>query len=511
MFEQVDNSSNKGDTTSASSAEPGAISIHDVFFDKPLGPAQSEQKSTPPEHRKITRGAGEAQEIPQSTQPQQCPASPRFNNYIDGIARRIYDPGQLGDLSTLKNKYNCQIEQSKSPASAVRQYFAADADPYTQMMSKAEYQAFRDYQKGNTVNVGIVLRQPTMLEENSPVKPPILIQDFEAVSSAHDSGIMRGDQIIEINGVSMAQKTHRNASAMLLGDENTQLKLKVLRDGKEHEFTVDRKRVDSPAITVDKLNNGDIVRIRVHAFQQDDTSDEIANAVRDNPQAKGFILDLRHNGGGLVDQAARTASVFIKEGKLMTMRSRVDSDPANPRYEDDVYTITASGIKHAVNGTKPVSYRDRHPDLTDKPLAVLIDQGTASASEIVAGALQDTDGAYLIGISSYGKGIGQTIFPDSETGGALRYTTFAYYTPSNVWVGDGHDKRYGLYPNRLVANPQPADFGTAKDGQINAAVEYLQTRFPKEMEPENVPPVAPNSNKGRASDLLERLNRKPRL
>lgn len=510
MFEQSDNLSKKGDSRLAGSSEqPEGIDIHDVFFDKTLDHAQPDLPKTARTEQKNTAASTlEAQEIPLATQQQRCPASPGFNNYIDGIARRIYDPRQLGDLSTLKNRYNCQIEQTRNPSSAVRQYFATDADPYTQMMNEAEYGTFRAYLKGTTVDVGILLRQPTLLEEHSPIKPPIVIQDFEAASTARDFGIRRGDQILEINGVSMAHKTHRNASAMLLGGENTQLKLKVLRDGKEHEFVVDRKRVDSPAITVDKLNNGDIVRIRVHAFQQDDTSDEVANAVRDNPQAKGFILDLRHNGGGLVDQAARTASVFIKEGKLMTMRSRVDSDPANPRYEDDVYTITASGIKHAVNGTKPVSYRDRHPDLTDKPLVVLIDQGTASASEIVAGALQDTDGAYLIGISSYGKGIGQTIFPDAETGGALRYTTFAYYTPSNVWVGDGHDKRYGLYPNRLVANPQPADFGTARDGQINAAVDYLQSRFQKEMEP---PPPAPNANKGRASDLLERLNRKPNL
>jgi|GEM_PF-711546 Periplasmic protease len=527
MFEHSENSSNT--KPPENSGEPGAIEFLDVFYDKQLS-----------FDGKTSQGVGAPPARPQPSDQQNrdkqaCPPSPKFNDYIDGIARKIYDPTQLGNLDDLKNKYNCQIERTQNPAQAVRQYLASDADPYSQMMDKAEYKAFKDYLKGNTVDVGIHIRQPNLLEEKSPIQPPILVQDFEPVSTARDAGIMRGDQILEIDGKSLAQKTHRHARVMLEGEENTKLKLKVLRDGKELEFTVDRKRIESPAISVDKLNNGDIVRIRVHSFMQDDTSDEIANAVRDNPQAKGFILDLRHNGGGLVDQAAKTASVFIKEGKVMTMRSRVDSDPAFPRYEDDVYNITANSITHAVNGERPTTYRSRQPDLTDKPLVVLIDQGTASASEIVAGALKDTDGAYLIGTSSYGKGIGQTIFPDEDTGGATKYTTFAYYTPSNIWVGDGHEKRYGLTPNKLVANPRPADFGTAKDGQVNAAVDYLQSIFPKEppadaqkQVPKQAPKEAPNdalkqaprqapnemiplprTNKSRASDLLERLNRKP--
>lgn len=510
MFEQREHSTSKDNAAANSGASGhGVFEIQDVFRSRPSG-------STYEPEKQAAVGPAGSQARPQRPEQPACPASPEFNEYIDGIARKIYDPMQLGDLDTLKNKYNCQIERTKNPAGAVKQFLDSDDDPWTNMMDKAEYKTFKESRKGNVVEVGIHLRTPTYLEEKSPFKPPILVQDFEPISTARDAGIMRGDQILEINGVSMAQKTERHAAVMLAGEENTSLKIKVWRDGQPLEFTIDRKRVESPAITVDKLNNGDVVRIRVHSFVQDDTSDEIARAVKDNSQAKGFILDLRHNGGGFVDQAAKSASVFIKEGKLMTMRSRIESDPANPRYENDVFTITAGGIAHKVDGKEPRPYRDRHPDLTDKPMVVLIDQGTASASEIVAGALKDTDGAYLIGTATYGKGIGQTIFPDDKTGGAIKLTNFAYYTPSNRWVGDGHEKRYGLIPDKTVANPRPADFGTAQDGQINAALEYLQSKFPKE-EPlksapaERVPLPPSRSDKSRASDLLERLNRKPRF
>lgn len=414
---------------------------------------------------------------------QSCPQSPEFSAYIDHLAGNIYDPSRLGDLKALKNRYNCEIQQTKDPARALRHYLANDDDPYTSMMDEAEHKAFWESLRGVSVDIGLRMRHPTAAEAEQATKTPFIVYDFMPASTASDAGIMRGDELLEIDGRSLLHKTRQDTLAMLEGPENSTVKIKVLRDGKELDFVVDRKKIEHPAVTVERLEKGRFVRIRVHDFMQRDTSDELAQAVRENPQAKGFILDLRHNPGGLLDQGAKAVSVFTNQGKLFSTRTRVPSDPAKPLYRENVYSVNPYEITRTDNDGVPMHYQTSHPDLTDVPLAVLIDQGTASASELVAGALKDSGGAYLIGTRSAGKGIGQTVDKDDRTGGAIEYTKFAYFTPSGKWVGDGHRKRYGLTPDKTVANPAPVDFGTAFDEQINAAVDHLKSKLPAKKTP----------------------------
>ncbi len=405
-----------------------------------------------------------------------CKTSPEYESRIDNVARRIFDPAALGDLQQLKSKYNCDIQRTGDPLRYVKLALDKDDnDPYTSYLTPTAYKSMLDSQRGKAVGVGVSFTMPTAFEDKNGAKPPLVVQSYDA-TDARGRDLKPGDEVLSINGVSMQGKTWREGLRALDGPEQSKVSMQVMRDGKVKDITLTRTSEDVPNVTT-AVVDGKFAHIQVKSFMNDNTSKQIEKAILENPKAEGYILDLRNNGGGLLDQAMTSASVFISEGKVLNIKSRVASDPTAPRYENDVYSVGKDAITLSVNGAAPKAYAMRHPDSVHKPVVVLVDQGTASAAEILAGALKDTDGAYVIGTPTFGKGIGQTIFPDGLAGGATKITTFRYYTPSGLWPGDGHDSRIGLQPNLTVINPTAAEFNTPRDGQVNAAAAYLRARI----------------------------------
>lgn len=405
-----------------------------------------------------------------------CKTSPEYESRIDNVARRIFDPAALGNLQQLRSKYNCDIERTGDPLRYVKLALDKDDnDPYTSYLTPAAYKGMLESQRGKSVGVGVSFTMPTALEDKSGQVPPLVVQSYDA-TDARGRDLKPGDEVLSINGVSMQGKTWREGLRALDGPDQSKVSMQIKRDGEVKDITLTRTGEDVPNVTTNTVD-GKFAHIQVKSFMNDNTSAQIEKAILDNPKAEGYILDLRNNGGGLLDQAMTSASVFISEGKVLNIKSRVPSDPTAPRYETDVYNVGKDSITLSVNGAAPSYYARRHPDRVDKPVVVLVDQGTASAAEILAGALKDTDGAYVIGTPTFGKGIGQTIFPDGFNGGATKITTFRYYTPAGVWPGDGHDNRIGLQPNLIVKNPTASQFNTASDGQVNAAAAYLRSRI----------------------------------
>lgn len=405
-----------------------------------------------------------------------CKASPEYESRINNVARRIFDPAALGDLQQLKSKYNCDIVRTGDPLRYVRLALDKDDnDPYTSYMTPDAYKNLLDAQHGKVAGVGVSFTMPTALEDKNGARPPLVVQSYDA-TDARGRDLKPGDVVLSINGVSMQGKTWRDGLRALDGPVQSKVSMQVMRDGQVKEITLTRTSEDVPNVTTDTVD-GKFAHIQVKSFMNDSTSEQIEEAIKANPNAEGYILDLRNNGGGLLDQAMTSASVFISEGKVLNIRSRVPSDPTAPRYDNNIYSVGKDAITLSVNGAEPKTYARRHPDSVHKPVVVLVDQGTASSAEILAGALKDTDGAYVIGTPTYGKGVGQTIFPDGFAGGATKITTFRYYTPSGFWPGDGHDTRIGLQPNLIVANPSATQFNTSSDGQINAAAAYLRGRI----------------------------------
>lgn len=404
-----------------------------------------------------------------------CPANPEYQRYIDFVAREIYDPASMGDLEKLRNKYNCEIANGGDPFHYAKEAFDKDDDPYTSIMTPAQFDKMLESQRGKEVGPGVVLRMPTAGEGASGQPPPIIVQEFEK-TPGRTQELKPGDEILAIDNQSMKGKSWRDALKFFDGKENTVVNVKVLRDGKEMTVPLKRTNEEIPAVTSKTVDDGNFAHIRMRTFMQNDTSEELERAILEHPNAKGYILDLRHNGGGLLDQAFTSASVFMKEGDVLTVRMRQPSDPSAPRHKTTTYKITPDQIQTIENGGAPRHHLQRHEDRVHKPVVVLTDQGTASAAEILAGALKDSDGAYVIGTPTWGKGVGQSIISDWQSGGAVKMTTFHYFTPKGTWPGDGHHNRIGLKPDLYVANPVPNFYGTAQDGQMNAAIDFLRRK-----------------------------------
>jgi len=273
-------------------------------------------------------------------------------------------------------------------------------DPYTELIPADEFKRFQELQiKSEYLGTGISINR---------VNGEIVIMSTFPGSSAWRQGVQPGDRIIKVNGESTKGWSTEQAKANLLGPEGTQVKVTVSRVGAAEpiEMTLTRKPVVVPTVTRHFMLDQQVGYLRLSNFTE--RSVEELKKYLEQLQDQGMtslILDLRDNVGGLTEPAIDICDLFLAKRQLIvSMRGR---------NAEDNKSFFSSG--------KPI--------FSDRPLVVLINQFTASSSEIVAGALQDHDRAIIVGTNSFGKGLVQTTFPLS-TGDVLKITTARYYTPS---------------------------------------------------------------------------------
>ncbi|HTQ14919.1 MAG TPA: S41 family peptidase [Rhizomicrobium sp.] len=241
------------------------------------------------------------------------------------------------------------------------------------------------------------------------------------------AGIKAGDTITAIDGEPMLGKNLDQVQKKLRGPSGSHVTLTILREGVKDPFDVKLVRAAIQVEGVKFKREGDVGYIRVPAFNEQ-TNDGVVKAIRDlkaqiGPGIKGYVLDLRDDGGGVLDGAIGVAGDFLDGGEIVSTRGRKPSD--TERYDAKAGDL-ANGL----------------------PVVVLINSGTASASEIVAGALQDHKRATIIGTTSFGKGSVQTIIPlDNGDEGALHMTTARYFTPSGRSI-----QATGIVPDIAVAS-----------------------------------------------------------
>ena len=358
----------------------------------------------------------------------------------------------------------------------------SELDPHTDFLRPEDAKMLREDIDGRFGGVGLVV---TLEREEQPTPLVFLsIRDVIQGGPADRAGLKVGDRIVAIEGKEVAHYVDlRDAIRVMRGEAGTQVKFTVAVPGKKaRELAVTREIIDAPAVEVRYLGDG-LGVLRLRDFQKT-SAREIASglaSLREESGGKlqGVVLDLRDNGGGLLDQAIAVVDLFVSDGVIVRTRGR------HGRLTDEA--------------------RARRPGTWGKvPLVVLINKASASASEIVAGALQDHRRALIVGERSYGKGSVQAPF-ELDDGSVLKLTTALYYTPHDrliqasgiapdVRVGMSaaayEDSRPELDPER--SDPQhlkPEDFGRqappAEDGsaaleaagndhQLVAAVEHLQ-------------------------------------
>jgi carboxyl-terminal processing protease len=297
-------------------------------------------------------------------------------------------------------------------------------DPHSSYMNAEEAADMRVQTKGEFGGLGI---EVTM--ENDLVKVITPIDDTPAAKA----GVLAGDYIAKIDGQEVRGMTLNDAVEKMRGPVNTPIKLTILRQGadKPIELTVVRDVIKVKAVKFRVDNNVGYMKITSFTEQ---TYDDLENAIKTikkevpKDKLKGYVLDLRLNPGGLLDQAVSVSDALLDRGEIVSTRGRDPKDvtrfDAKPKAVDDI---------------------------DNKPLVVLINGGSASASEIVAGALQDLKRATVVGTQSFGKGSVQTIIPLGENG-ALRLTTALYYTPSGKSI-----QGKGITPDIEVDQPVPPE------------------------------------------------------
>ena len=305
-------------------------------------------------------------------------------------------------------------------------------DPHSSYMNARDAEDARTQLRGEFGGLGI---QVTM--EDGRVKVIAPMDDTPAAKA----GILAGDYISEIDGQSLSGLKLDEAVEKMRGPVDTPIKLTLIRKGADKPIELTVVRAIIAVAAVKSRVEGDVGYLRVISFTErtyDDLEAAIARIKEEVPadKLKGYVLDLRLNPGGLVDQAIDVSDAFLERGEVVSTRGR---DPAEARRYD------------ATEG-----------DLTDrKPVIVLVNGGSASAAEIVAGALQDLRRATVVGTRSFGKGSVQTIIPMGDAG-ALRLTTALYYTPSGKSI-----QGTGITPDITVEQPLPPEL----QGKLETAGE----------------------------------------
>ena len=279
-------------------------------------------------------------------------------------------------------------------------------DPHSSYLSLDDFRTMQEQTRGSFAGLGIQVTMDNEGDDKGLVKIVAPIDDTPAARA----GLQTNDLIVEIDGDQVMGLTLDDAISKLKGKRGTKVDIKILRDREAEPFDVSIVRDIVTVKSVTHRVEGDIGYIRISTFSEQ-TENGLKKALkalnREIPGGpKGLVLDLRSNPGGLLDQAVAVADTFLEGGEIVSTRGR--------RARDTLREMGTPG--------------DR---LSGKPIVILINGGSASASEIVAGALQDRNRALLLGTKTFGKGSVQTVIPlQNGLQGALRLTTSRYYTPS---------------------------------------------------------------------------------
>jgi carboxyl-terminal processing protease len=347
-------------------------------------------------------------------------------------------------LGLIEKDYYRKVDRSDLVNKGLAAAVASLNDKYSHYYNPTDYRAFQNEDNPHLSGIGIDIKG---------LSQGLLVQNVFQGSPAEKAGLARGDIIVEVGSTSLANRSRDFAASLIKGRAGTKVTLTVLRGRRRRVITVRRANLVVPVAGSRMLdyNNTKLGYVELTSFTSGSGA-EVRSQVQQvmHEGARGLILDLRENGGGLLNEAVNVASVFLGDGTIVSTDGR-----AQPRQ---VYLA-----KPALTIAPKI------------PMVVLVDDGTASAAEIVTGALQDRGRAKVVGTHTYGKGVFQEIEPLSN-GGALDFTVGEYFTPSGRNLGGGGVKQgKGLQPNVYAVTKPSAKTDTALTvAEKTVAAEFAQ-------------------------------------
>jgi len=339
------------------------------------------------------------------------------------------------DLELAQSLYGKQTSNAELTQAAIRGMLDSLGDPYTTYLSPREISSLEESLKGGDFGgIGVYIVQ-------EPRTRYILVEPIEG-TPAFRAGVRIGDRVLAVDGHNVATMQMDDVERLIRGKIGTVVRVRVKAHigGRARTVAITREQIYVPSVHAKMEDGFDYVRLA--DFGQT-SYDEVRKALLEGKahEAKGYILDLRNNGGGLLEAAVEISSLFIPQGTIVS-------------------TIDRAGNRDTKGAT--------HDAIGTAPLVILVNKYTASASEITAGAVQDYKVGTLIGTKTFGKGVVQSIYNTSD-GGALKITTAKYVTPLGR---DIHHK--GIQPDVVVDQSVELPIDTPKDVQLAAAKSYLR-------------------------------------
>jgi len=358
----------------------------------------------------------------------------------------FYDPGKFDEVQWKRIRQQTlqkQIETSEEAYSAIEDMLRPLDDPYTRFLRPKDYELLKASNFGSEINgVGLQLGE----DENNKVK----VISTLAGSPAEDAGILSGEFINKVNGISSEELGLANTASKLRGETGTKVLVEVTStSGEIKEIDLERRSVDLRPVRTKRLRDDShtIGYLRITQFSES-VPKKIEEALQDlkEKEVEGIILDLRNNSGGLVSSGIAVADSFLSEKPVVETKDR-------------------NGIKDAIISQKATSF--------DGPMVTLVNNATASASEILAGSLQDNGRSILMGEQTYGKGLIQSLKNIGEESG-LAITVASYLTPKGNNI-----QGKGITPDKLLDIPDAIEYGNAEDKWVRNAEIFLESLLEK--------------------------------
>lgn len=338
----------------------------------------------------------------------------------------------------IEKNYIGDLDEQKMLQEAIKGYVKGLGDEYSEYITSDEMKGFMEDTNGRYVGIGIYIAN------NTQTNQILVLMPMEG-SPAQEAGIQSGDIIVKINGEEYKGDQLTEASNKMKGEEGSKVKLEILREDETIEIEVERKNIKVNHIESEMLSN-QIGYLQLSTFD-DGTAEEFKAKYEELQKqgAKSLIIDLRNNGGGIVKEATDIADMMIEKGKtLLITSSKNEEEEITKAQKDRSITI---------------------------PVVVLVNKNSASASEILAAALKESDNAKIVGEKTYGKGVIQTIYTLSD-GSGLKLTTNEYFTPNHNVIN-----KIGITPDIEVSLPEGKTMYTVEqdeDTQLQKAIEILK-------------------------------------
>ena len=361
------------------------------------------------------------------------------NNEQTSLLNRI--DGKLSSIEQIVDKdYLGEIDENKIFDETIKGYVEGLNDEYSQYFTKEELDKYKtDNIEGQFVGIGVYIIQDT--EKNAiRVLAPI------KGSPAEKAGILAGDYIVKVDDQAYTGEQITEATNKMKGKEGTKVKIQIIRDEKTLDFEVERANVRVNPVEAD-IYEENIGYLKISSFDQGSGS-EVTKKVEElkEKNIKSLIIDLRNNGGGIVDEAIEIADLFTnKDSTLLITKDKHGNENISKAKKDKVIEV---------------------------PIIVLTNENTASASEILAGALKDNNVAKIVGTTTFGKGVIQELLTMKD-GTGLKLTTNEYYTPNRNKIN-----KVGIEPDEKIELPEEykniLSIPKEVDTQLNKAIELLK-------------------------------------